>query len=88
MTANPELWDALLPVVDALVALDVPYCVGGSVASSFAGVARAARGPGPKEVALDFLSSADDSCSSVRLPVSVYPKLRRPADVPPYLPPA
>ena len=41
MTANPELWEALLPVVDALVALDVPYCVGGSVASSFAGVARA-----------------------------------------------
>jgi hypothetical protein len=41
MTANPELWDALLPVVDTLVALDVPYCVGGSVASSYAGVARA-----------------------------------------------
>ena len=41
MTANPELWDALLPVVDTLEALDVTYCIGGSVASSFAGVARA-----------------------------------------------
>ncbi len=33
---------ALWPVVDALVALDVPYCIGGSVASSAHGVARAA----------------------------------------------
>ncbi len=41
MTTNPELWDALLPVVDALVALEASYCIGGSVASSFAGVARA-----------------------------------------------
>lgn len=41
MAANPELWDALLPVVDVLAALNVPYCIGGSVASSFAGVARA-----------------------------------------------
>ena len=41
MTTNPELWDALLPVVDTLEALDVTYCIGGSVASSFAGVARA-----------------------------------------------
>jgi hypothetical protein len=41
MTANPELWHALLPMVDALEALGVTYCVGGSVASSFAGVARA-----------------------------------------------
>jgi hypothetical protein len=41
MAASPELWDALLPVVDALAALDVSYCIGGSVASSFAGVARA-----------------------------------------------
>jgi len=39
--SNPELWDALLPVVDTLEALDVTYCIGGSVASSFAGVARA-----------------------------------------------
>jgi hypothetical protein len=41
MTANRELWDALLPVVEALVALRVPYYVGGSVASSVTGVARA-----------------------------------------------
>ena len=41
MPANPELWDALLPVVDALETWAVPYCVGGSVASSFTGVARA-----------------------------------------------
>ncbi len=41
MTANPELWDALLPVVDVFEALEVRYCIGGSVASSFAGVARA-----------------------------------------------
>jgi hypothetical protein len=41
MTTNRELWDALLPVVEALVALDVPYYVGGSVASSVTGVARA-----------------------------------------------
>jgi hypothetical protein len=41
MAANPELWDALLPVVDVLEALDITYCIGGSVASSFSGVARA-----------------------------------------------
>jgi hypothetical protein len=41
MSVNRELWDALLPVVDALETLGVPYSVGGSVASSFAGVARA-----------------------------------------------
>lgn len=41
MAANPELWDALLPMVDVLEVLDVTYCIGGSVASSFAGVARA-----------------------------------------------
>jgi hypothetical protein len=41
MTTNRELWDALLPVVEALVALEVPYYVGGSVASSVTGVARA-----------------------------------------------
>jgi hypothetical protein len=41
MTTNRELWDALLPVVEALVALGVPYYVGGSVASSVTGVARA-----------------------------------------------
>lgn len=29
MTTNRELWDALLPVVEALVALGVPYYVGG-----------------------------------------------------------
>jgi hypothetical protein len=41
MTSQSELWDALLPVVEALVALDVPYDVGGSIASSVTGVARA-----------------------------------------------
>ena len=41
MTTNRELWDALCPVVEALVALGVPYYVGGSVASSVMGVARA-----------------------------------------------
>jgi len=41
MTDRPELWTALVPVVDVLEALQVPYYVGGSVASSFTGVARA-----------------------------------------------
>jgi hypothetical protein len=38
---SPDLWKAVLPVVDALEALGVPYHLGGSVASSFTGVARA-----------------------------------------------
>jgi hypothetical protein len=41
MIGSPDLWPALLPVVDALEALDVPYHVGGSIASSFVGIARA-----------------------------------------------
>jgi hypothetical protein len=41
MTSQSELWDALLPVVEALVALDVLYYVGGSIASSITGVVRA-----------------------------------------------
>jgi hypothetical protein len=41
MTSQSELWDALVPVVEALVALEVPYYVGGSIASSVTGVARA-----------------------------------------------
>src|SRR5262249_15210823 len=41
MTTNRELWDALLPVVEALETLGVAYYVGGSVASSVTGVARA-----------------------------------------------
>ena len=41
MTPQSELWAALFPVVEALVALDVPYYVGGSIASSVTGVARA-----------------------------------------------
>ncbi|HEX3529476.1 MAG TPA: hypothetical protein VH988_20650 [Thermoanaerobaculia bacterium] len=41
MISSPELWQALIPVVDALEALGVPWHVGGSVASSFVGVARA-----------------------------------------------
>ena len=38
---SPELWTALLPVINAFETFAVPYCIGGSVASSFAGVARA-----------------------------------------------
>lgn len=41
MPEQPELWAALLPVVDVLKSLDVAYYIGGSVASSYAGVARA-----------------------------------------------
>jgi hypothetical protein len=41
MTTDNEIWDALLPVVDALVFLGVPYYVGGSAASSLMGIARA-----------------------------------------------
>ncbi len=41
MASQSELWDALLPVVEALIALAVPYYVGGSIASSVTGVARA-----------------------------------------------
>jgi hypothetical protein len=41
MIASPDLWAALLPVIDALEALGVPYHIGGSVASSFTGIARA-----------------------------------------------
>jgi hypothetical protein len=41
MTSDHELWEALLPVVEVLEALGVPYYVGGSVASSVTGVARA-----------------------------------------------
>lgn len=41
MIPNVDLWKALLPVIDALEALGVPYHVGGSVASSFVGIARA-----------------------------------------------
>jgi len=41
MIGSPDLWQALIPVVDALEALGVPWHVGGSVASSFVGVARA-----------------------------------------------
>lgn len=40
MIESPDLWAALLPVVEALEALGVPYHVGGSVASSFTGIAR------------------------------------------------
>lgn len=38
---SPDLWAAVLPVVEALEALGVPYHMGGSVASSFTGIARA-----------------------------------------------
>jgi hypothetical protein len=41
MAVNGELWEALLPVVDVLEKLGVPYGVGGSVASSVVGVVRA-----------------------------------------------
>jgi hypothetical protein len=40
MSSDSDLWQAVLPVVDALEALSVTYYIGGSVASSFAGVAR------------------------------------------------
>lgn len=41
MIGSPDLWPALLPVVEALEDLGVPYHVGGSIASSFTGIARA-----------------------------------------------
>lgn len=41
MIPNLDLWTAVLPVVDTLEALGVPYHVGGSIASSFLGIARA-----------------------------------------------
>jgi len=41
MVENPDLWRALLPVVEALEEMGVAYHVGGSVASSFTGIARA-----------------------------------------------
>ena len=41
MIDSPDLWEAPPPVVGALEALGVPYHVGGSVASSFTGIARA-----------------------------------------------
>jgi hypothetical protein len=41
MIGSPDLWPAVLPVVEALETLGVPYHVGGSVASSFIGIARA-----------------------------------------------
>jgi hypothetical protein len=41
MTSQSELWDALLPVVEALATLEVRYDVWGSIASSVTGVARA-----------------------------------------------
>jgi hypothetical protein len=40
MSGEPDLWQAVLPVVDALEALPVKYYIGGSVASSFTGIAR------------------------------------------------
>jgi hypothetical protein len=40
MSGEPDLWQAVLPVVDALEALPAEYYIGGSVASSFTGIAR------------------------------------------------
>ncbi len=40
MSEIPEIWRAALPVVDLLDSWEVPYLLGGSVASSFLGVAR------------------------------------------------
>jgi len=40
MAHDSVLWQAVLPVVDALAALPASYYIGGSVASSFAGIAR------------------------------------------------
>lgn len=41
MIGDPDLWKAVLPVVEALEQMGVPFHVGGSVASSFTGIARA-----------------------------------------------
>jgi hypothetical protein len=41
MTEPFEPWTAVLPVVDVLEILDVPYYVSGSLASSYSGIARA-----------------------------------------------
>ena len=38
---NPDLWKALLPVVELFETHEVSYYIGGSVASSFTGMARA-----------------------------------------------
>jgi hypothetical protein len=40
MSDGPDLWRAVLPLVAALEALPANYYIGGSVASSFAGIAR------------------------------------------------
>lgn len=40
MTLHPDLWPALLPVIQALEGMDVSYYLGGSVASGYAGIAR------------------------------------------------
>ncbi len=41
MTEPFEPWAAVLPVVDTFEELGIPYYVGGSLASSYSGVARA-----------------------------------------------
>lgn len=41
MVQDPELWAALVPVVEVLEGLGVSYHLGGSVASSFTGISRA-----------------------------------------------
>jgi hypothetical protein len=40
MSDRPDLWRAVLPLVHVLEALPARYYIGGSVASSFAGIAR------------------------------------------------
>jgi len=40
MSGDQDLWQAVLPVVNAFEALSAKYYIGGSVASSFAGIAR------------------------------------------------
>ncbi len=40
MTETPDLWRAVLPVVELLDSLRIPFHLGGSVASSFLGMAR------------------------------------------------
>ncbi len=40
MALHPDLWQALLPVIQTLEGMDVPYCLCGSVASSYVGTAR------------------------------------------------
>ena len=41
MIEQSEVWEALVPLIDIFESLEIEYYIGGSVASSFTGVARA-----------------------------------------------